>query len=330
MKSHYTKELLSQFFYHSYSSPITKRVQKWIVENNWTIEKDDTLHDLWEKLETKPDKSLFIALEKVKTKIGIPRPSLIRRHLPRVAAVFIPLFLVIGEYLYFHQDTSLVKVITSNNEQKTHTLPDGSEVWLNAGSTIIYSPNPNDPVRLVTLQGEAYFSVHPDKTRPFIVQTNEFSVKALGTKFNVYAYPSDSRTIATLTSGKIQIDLSPKGEQHPNQTYILLPQQQFIYHKQNHSISLDSLSDGITGWKEGALVFQDATLQDILNTLQRHYGIAFRYDPQSFPQDTYSVKFIHRENINQVLEILQDITGKFNYEKEKNNIITITINKQHE
>lgn len=101
----------------------------------------------------------------------------------------------------------MIEVITSSNQQKQCTLSDGTTILLNSCTKVTYPSEFKDSVRVVTLVGEAYFSVASDAAKPFIVKTKDLSVRVLGTQFNISAYPSDDRTIATLNRGKIQVDI---------------------------------------------------------------------------------------------------------------------------
>ena len=99
------------------------------------------------------------------------------------------------------------------------------------GSTILYPETFAKDKRLVMLDGEAYFSVKKDTASPFIVETSQLSVKVLGTRFNVKAYPNDEKITTTLTSGKVEVSVQ---SQPP---HILKPNEQLTYDK-NHQTSI--------------------------------------------------------------------------------------------
>ena len=88
---------------------------------------------------------------------------------------------------------------------------------------------------------------------------------------------------------------------------------------------ISNITEEATGWKDGELIFLNATFSDILNTLHRHYNVTFRYDQASFRGDYYSVKFVNRESIEQVMAVLQDVVGGFTWQKKD---VEIVISKE--
>jgi len=323
MKPDYISRIFDQFFNQSSSPEVTQKVQQWMVDDQWRTEKDDSLHAIWDKLDVQPDQSTAHSLRMVKARIRKEegRYSLNYRILLRVAAVIVPVLLMLGGYFYFNGNTKDIEVATLNNEQKQCTLPDGSIVRLNSGSKINYSSRFNDTIRLVTLEGEAYFTVNPNKKKPFVVKTKDLTLRVLGTEFNVSSYLSDSRSIATLDRGKVQVTINTEEKGLASGSYILKPNQQLAYNKSDHSVLINIVTEEASGWKDGALIFQDATFTDILNTLHRHYNVTFRYDPAKFQGDVYSVKFVNRESIEQVMAVLQDVVGGFSWQMSGNEIV---------
>lgn len=323
MKPDYISQVLVQFFIHSYPSKTADRVQKWIVEKKWTAEKDRSLYTIWNEVQIQPDKSLYESLEKVRLTIGMKDD--VKKHVAishkwlRYVAVIIPALLLLGGYLYVNKEVRMMEVMTLDCEQKQCTLPDGTIVQLNSSSKITYPSRFCDTIRTVELVGEAYFVVTPDKSKPFVVKTNHLSVKVLGTKFNICAYPADDRSTATLNSGKIQVDVI-SGE--TDNRYVLKPSQQIAYNKVDGSVLINTVPTENMSWKEGKLIFQESTFNDIMNTLERRYNVVIHYDKTMFANDPYSIKFINNENVKQILNVLQDVVGGFEY-KIRNNEITL-------
>ena len=322
MKPDYISRILDQFFNQTSSPEVTQKVQRWMVDDQWATEKNNSLHAIWDKLEVQPDQSTARSLRMVKSKIRKEegKHSLNYRILLRIAAVIVPVLLLSG-YFYFNGNAKNIEVATLNNEQKQCTLPDGSIVKLNSGSKINYSSRFNDTIRLVTLEGVAYFTVQPNKKKPFVVKTKDLTLRVLGTEFNVASYSSDSRSVATLDRGKVQVTINREEKGPANSSYILKPNQQLAYSKSDQSVLINIVTEEASGWKDGALIFQDATFIDILNTLQRHYNVTFRYDPTKFQGDVYSVKFVNHESIGQVMDVLQDVVGGFSWQKNDNEIV---------
>jgi len=323
MKPDYISRIFDQFFNQTSTPEVTQKIQRWMVDDKWANEKNASLHAIWDKLEVGPDQSTARSLRMVKARIRKEENhhSLNYRIPLRVAAVIVPVLLLLGGYFYFNGNTKNIEVATLNNEQKQCTLPDGSIVRLNSGSKINYSSRFNDTIRLVTLEGEAYFTVQSNKKKPFVVKTKDLTLRVLGTEFNVSSYLSDSRSIATLDRGKVQVTINTEEKGLANGSYILKPNQQLAYNKSDQSVLINIVTEDASGWKDGALIFQDATFNDILNTLQRHYNVTFRYDPAKFHGDVYSVKFVNRESIEQVMAVLQDVVGGFSWQMNGNEIV---------
>lgn len=323
MKENYIYQILKQFFVNSYPPEIEEKVQKWIINDKWTTEKNKAMSAIWDEVEIAPNDNTYKALDRVKNRIKQIEHSKkhfrIRRVLLGSAAVIIPILLILGSYIYLNQDVQMIEVVTASNQQKQCTLADGTTIVLNSCTKITYPSKFNDTTRVVTLEGEAYFSVASDAEKPFIVKTSNLSVRVLGTKFNISAYPTNDRTIATLNSGKIQVNVQ-SGK--TDSKYILKPNQEIVFNKTDNSVLINTVTGENSSWKDGSLVFQDATFNDIMNTIERRYGITVDYDKQEFLNTPYTIKFIHNESLEDVLNVLQDVVGGFEY-KQENSKVTI-------
>ena len=148
-----------------------------------------------------------------------------------VAAV---LFIVAASSVYLSTigkdaEENLIQQYIPTAEIRTLTLPDGTQVQLNSQSTLLYPQNFTGKDRSVFLIGEANFKVKPDKKHPFIVKSNDFQVTALGTEFNVSAYPENPVLAATLISGSVLVEYNDLKSQ-----VILKPNEQLAYNKNTH------------------------------------------------------------------------------------------------
>ena len=324
MKENYIYQILKQFFLYSYPPEIEEKIQKWIIKDKWTAEKNNAMSVIWDEMEIAPNDNTYKALDRVKNKIkhleNQKKHLRIRRVMLGSAAVIIPVLLILGSYLYINKNVEMIEVATSINQQKQCTLADGTTILLNSGTKITYPSKFTDSTRVVTLDGEAYFSVSSDATKPFIVKTNNLSVRVLGTKFNISAYPTNDRTIATLNSGKIQVDIQ-LGK--TDSKYILKPNQEIVFNKIDNSVLINTVTGENSSWKDGSLVFQDATFNDIVNTIERRYGVTIDYSKETFLNTPYTIKFIHNESLEDVLNVLQDVVGGFKYKKENSKITII-------
>jgi transmembrane sensor len=158
-------------------------------------------------------------------------------------------------------------------------LPDGSRVWLNAGSRLIYPEFFADKTREVLLIGEAFFEVEHNVKQPFIVQTSDIRIKVLGTRFNVSAYPSDHVIETVLTQGKVSLEQNNSGMF--TETTELNPGQLAVFNRTKGTTLLRVVDvENHTLWQEGLLKFESTDLNRLTKKLERYFNIRFNYsDP---------------------------------------------------
>ncbi|MDW7694903.1 DUF4974 domain-containing protein [Flammeovirgaceae bacterium SG7u.111] len=155
------------------------------------------------------------------------------------------------------------------------TLPDKTKIWLNAESTLRYPTQFSDDERVVYLTGEAYFDVARDTTRPFRVVTGNISTTALGTSFNIKAFPQSQAIEVALTSGKVVVNSSNNKKKTTKNKVFLVPGENAIYHKKEAEIEKGLFDANTIAWKDGTLFFKKADLEEITETLARWYGVTF-------------------------------------------------------
>lgn len=152
-------------------------------------------------------------------------------------------------------------------------LPDGSKVWLNAGSLLRYPTSFNGNIRSVELTGEAYFEVAKNAKKPFRVVSNNQVVEVLGTHFNISSYIDDTSVKTTLLEGSVKV-LSTKS----NQSKLLKPGEQSNINYLNNSIAVQQVNtDEVVAWKNGYFLFVDEDLKSIMNKFARWYDIDVEY-----------------------------------------------------
>lgn len=152
-------------------------------------------------------------------------------------------------------------------------LPDGTKVWLNAGSSLRYPTSFNGKIRSVELTGEAYFEVAKNAHKPFKVLSNTQEVEVLGTHFNISSYTDDSSVKTTLLEGSVKV-LSSKA----NQSRLLVPGQQSDINYANNSFSVKAVNtDEVIAWKNGYFLFADEDLKSIMSKFARWYNVDVEY-----------------------------------------------------
>jgi hypothetical protein len=180
-------------------------------------------------------------------------------------------------------------------------LPDGTKVFLNAGSRLAYPDLFTGSAREVLLTGEAYFEVKHDLKHPFIVQVNGLRIKDLGTAFNVSAYPVDGQIETVLTEGKLSI--KPDNSGLFSQATELVPGQMASFDRQTNQIKVKSVDvDDYIFWTQGMLKFESVDLSRIVKKLERFYNIRFQFNDPILGSLKISGKLELKEDKNEVVE----------------------------
>ncbi len=156
-------------------------------------------------------------------------------------------------------------------------LADGTKVWLNAGSRLIYPSRFVDTTREVFLSGEAFFEVTENEKQPFVVKTADLLVEVMGTEFNVTAYPEDSNVLTVLSNGKVKIKSASVGDE--SKDIILKPGQLADFDRKSLETSVQAVNvDEYTLWTEGLFYFSNTDLNRITKKLERFYNIQFYFN----------------------------------------------------
>lgn len=193
-------------------------------------------------------------------------------------------------------------------------LSDGTEVWLNAESTLIYPSRFTGDTRIVELNGEAYFKVAKDIEHPFIVKTQKLETQVLGTGFNVHAYQSSEPHI-TLVEGKVAI----KSQYY----HIMLKPGENALLKEDGSIRVQEVDTHCyTAWTEGYFYFDNAPLKDIMQELGRWYNLTIEINNPKAINYHFNFWANRNDNIEYVIDLLNEL-GKVKASLREN---TLTIN----
>lgn len=180
-------------------------------------------------------------------------------------------------------------------------LPDGTKVFLNAGSRLAYPDHFTGDMREVMLMGEAYFEVKHDAKHPFVVLANDLRIKDLGTRFNVSAYPADGRIETVLTDGKVSIRQNNAGLFARDTE--LIPGQLASYNRETREITVKAVNvEDYILWTQGMMKFETVDLNRILKKLERFYNIRFKFDDPMLGTLRISGKLELKEDREEVLE----------------------------
>lgn len=185
------------------------------------------------------------------------------------------------------------------------TLSDGTNVFLNSGTTIKYPTKfIKGSNRQVFLTGEAYFDVAHDKEHPFIVNAEALNVQVLGTEFNVSCYENDFVTDVVLVKGKV--GLSDDTDKDKVNSVVLLPNTKGVFNKDQHTIKTVTVNtDLYTAWMRGELVFRNTSFDDILKKIERHYNVKVINKNKALNSEVFNARF-NNQPIDSVLSYLND------------------------
>jgi transmembrane sensor len=196
---------------------------------------------------------------------------------------------------------------TPTGGQYNIVLADGTKVFLNAVSSIKYPTQFNGDQRIVELEGEAYFEVAKNKSKPFLVKSANQTIEVLGTHFNVHAYNNEAVVKTTLLEGSVAVSSR-------NQKAILKPGQQSSVSESSNKIAVKEVdTEAAIAWKNGRFKFDNADLKSVMKQLERWYGIKVEYRG-----DVSDVRFnggtFRNKNLSEVLKVLELSNIKFKVE----------------
>ncbi len=206
----------------------------------------------------------------------------------------------------------LQTITTANAEQRTLELPDGSLATLNSGSTLQYSKEFADASREVTLSGEAFFEVVHDSQRPFLVHTSNAQIKVLGTKFGIWAREEETRVV--VREGRVAL----RGVEPSSATVELTANQMSARRKQEAPAAARTVDASYAlGWLEGRIVFDQASLTEVIAELERIYNVRIALANPSLQQNTITGSF-NRKPVEAVLaSICLTLNLQYRQEGEK-------------
>ena len=230
----------------------------------------------------------------------------------KIAAVFV-ITVACGTYFYKSEIRKIGEAMNTikvpAGQRANLTLPDGTNVWLNARSEMRYPAVFKGNKREITLDGEAYFEVTHNEDKPFVVQTNKCNVEVLGTKFNVEAYSDSEDFCTSLMEGSVRV--SDKG--NPSETVLLSP---------NHMVSLENgqlstspiLDFDVFRWKEGLICFRNMNFEQLMLRFEKCYGVRIVVENKHLVNYICSGKFRISDGIDNALRILQK-DAKYSFER---------------
>ncbi|NJK98039.1 MAG: FecR family protein [Bacteroidetes bacterium] len=208
-------------------------------------------------------------------------------------------------------------IIVPAGQRVNLQLADGTMVWLNARTRLTFPTKFSSKNREVTIDGEGYFEVAHDKTRPFIVKTGKYNVKVWGTRFNIKAYTKSDEFETSLIDGSVEI-IKPDKEQG----IFLKPNDKVFLNKDQLIVKRITNPDQFL-WKEGIISFENEPFAEMVKELELYFDLNIEVYNRKILTYHCTGKFQVKDGIEHILKVLQ-VTNKFSYSiNEKRNTITI-------
>ena len=204
------------------------------------------------------------------------------------------------------------KLIVPYGKRSKVMLSDGTQIWLNSGSSMEFPSTFTGERREVFLSGEMYIEVAPDKNKSFYVHTSAYNVKVYGTKFNISTY-SGSPSSVVLVEGSVSLQSAERQE------LFLSPNEQAVYSEATGAFDTRKVDvHSFISWKEGYLTFEDTPVIEALKQIERYYNLSFNYeDDISLQSLTCTGKIILSDNLDNVMTTLTLISDTKYKKKDK-------------
>jgi ferric-dicitrate binding protein FerR (iron transport regulator) len=223
----------------------------------------------------------------------------------RYAAIFI-IGALLSYFIYSHTDSTekdslftTTKIETGIGERSKVTLPDGSNVWINACSSVSFDNSFGNEVRSVILEGEAYFDVQTDSMKPFLVHTDKFTHRVTGTSFNVYSFGDEDEMSIALLEGKVSVEYDTNEEQ-------LSPGEMITYDKSTGALTRKMVDvSNVSSWRYGEFSFDDLTFEELSKRLERMFDVKFIFDNKQMSQTQFGGTLRNNYSLETIMKVIK-------------------------
>lgn len=329
---HTISRVIDLYFSGSYPAELEEEVRQWLADEKDSEKKDIAIRAIFDEMvipETNPDNYTRESLKKLQGKLGIishtvgKKGASIQRLTLKVAAVLLPIF-ILGAALVIRQwdsgadtegekrefYTRLYSVKTEDNSRMV-VLNDGTVVILDAHSHIKYSDN-----REVTLSGKAYFDVAKNPDEPFVVHTEGMEVTVHGTTFDVDTRTGEGIQKVMLYSGSVSVSFEGSDAQ---EEIVLEPGKSLTFDTDSGGVDIDEVSDS-DSVMAGTVDLEYMSFENILHSLGAYFDMQVDNCNEIINDEIYTLKFDHGDQLETILQSLQRVSGKFDYEINGNKI----------
>lgn len=295
------------------------------------LESFQTGQNVWNKELGEKDKVGRELLSRIEQRILEKEPTrkLVLPGVLRVAAsIAIILSAALGFWLLNNPDREAEEIaavtkITEYGQKLNMTLSDGTFVKLNSGSRLTFPERFTADSRTVDLTGEAYFEVTPNSEMPFVVRSGEVTTTVLGTRFNVNTFVPEKIRV-TVAEGKVKVYGLPKNSANAGLSEVILnAKDQALYNISTGELTQRVVNiDRVLAWKDGKMIFEDATLSEVATRLEKWYGVEIEFADKSLEICTLYNQF-QDQSLVEVLDELK-LIAKIDYLIEEGNRVIIS------
>ena len=325
-------EKLTAYLNRELSIEEAKEIRAWFSQSGETKKELDHLEIIW-GLTDRLNQMEKIDKQKARRKIDSRTTpfknqwNVFLHSFQKVAAILIFPVLLLSAYLFFQnriEGATEQEFVAAYGTRSALTLPDGSIVWLNSGSKLKYSQDFNQDDRKVYLTGEAFFDIATNKSKPFDVVTGQFTVRAMGTEFNVFSY-NNHEFETSLEEGITHVFQSgSKGHDEP--LLKMKPGQRAVFDEDRGNLTVADVDvSQFSTWREGKLTFKNTPMSEVFMKLERWFNVDIEIKDAELLKYRYTAIF-ENETIQQALEMLS-FSSPIEYkmvpgEKQRDNALT--------
>lgn len=303
--------ILVRFLQGQCSDEELTEVEEWLKRSDDNARRLFVMERVYDKVygDAMPEREVEKALESVHRKAESRRLRVVgMRRLLRYAAVAL-LFIVAGGCLWFLgvsskilNHTEYILAQASSDHPRFVKLPDGTQIWINRGSSLRYPSAFEKGIREVELIGEGYFEVAKDSLKPFVVNSDMASVKVLGTVFDFKNDGQGNSAEVSLIEGSVEVN-----SQKSSGSIMLTPGQKVSINRATGRMTVSDVNAKLDAvWHNRLIPFENADIRQIANTLEQLYGVKIVVDQSIDRNSTYSGQIRQKESIDTVLNLLRN------------------------
>jgi len=311
-------ELIAKSIYDENAEPNTTEPTTVKLDSFVDEKERKQIHAISEKVDLYFDLKKYKAEDawgKVESRIRIQNSgkqarfrNLITSPFIRIAAalIFAALLLVSGYEVFFNPSAkrNLRELSASHQVLNTFTLPDGTLVSLNSNTKLRYPKKFGRSTREVTIEGEAFFEVKPNKNKPFIIHAGNAQIKVLGTSFNVNAYPDSKLVEVTVETGRVQV-LNKTDKYVQTNELILTPGDKGTLIFESNSLrKTTNQNPNFLAWKTHNLIFKATSLDEVIQELAKVYKVDIRLADSNLNKLLLTAQF-NNYSLDFILEVIE-------------------------